>query len=363
MSMATAQQQRPANGQTKQNEPNYSELLEKALDQTTFPARVQGVKAALCRRAEDLERALPPPLKGQADRLIQRAVMTLAGTETLQKVTDVSFMKCVLKAAEMGLAIDGKLAYAVPYKAECTLIVSYLGILAVARRTKTIRDCYARLVFDSDHFECGHKDGKDFLEHRPDLRRQFQEIKDAVGVYAIVILPDGSWRYEWMNRSEVQRIQACSKDTREGAIWKIWPGEMWKKTVLRRLLKNYAEDPGMQAVFAADPDPETTEEPRRASILARFTEAETIKPMPMEIDPEPKPTPPPPEKAQEPEPKPESLLTEEDVQDLWNDLHQSTAPLELDAAIEAVQRNRTKMRRSDLSRLEAKIAEMKKTIK
>lgn len=278
--MATTTQQRP-NGQqaaTANQSQNYSELLEKALQQTTFPVRVQGVKAALDRRAEDLERVLPPMLKGHADRLIQRAVMTLAGTDTLQKVSDVSFMKCVLKAAEMGLAIDGKLAYAVPYKTECSLIVSYLGLLAVARRTKTIRDCYSRIVYPSDAFSCGHKNGQDYLEHSPDLKRNFEGVAGALGVYAIVTLPDGSWRYEWMNASEVKRIQTCSKDSREFAIWNVWPGEMWKKTVLRRLLKNYSEDPGMQAVFANDvPEMEVDNlPPSKPSALSKFTETDSL---------------------------------------------------------------------------------------
>lgn len=57
------------------------------------------------------------------------------------------------------------------------------------------------------------------------------------------------------------------------------------------------------------------------------------------------------------------VLDEMQVQDLWNDLHVSSTPLDLESAIEAVMRNRTWLRRPDLSRLEAKIAEMRKTIK
>lgn len=57
------------------------------------------------------------------------------------------------------------------------------------------------------------------------------------------------------------------------------------------------------------------------------------------------------------------MLGEMEVQDLWNDLHTASNPLEFESAKDAVQRQRTNMRRPDLSRLEAKIAEMSKTIK
>lgn len=262
---------------TRQPEQSYSDLLEKALEQTAFPARVQGVKVALCRKAEDLERLLPNCMKGQADRLIQRAVMTLSGTETLQKVSDISFMRCVLKAAEMGLAIDGRLAYAVPFKTECTLIVSYMGLLAVARRTRVIRDCFARIVYEGESFDCGHENGKDYLSHKPSLDRAFTGVGGAIGAYAVVTLPDGQWRYEWMGKSEIARIQAVSKS---GNIWAAWPTEMWKKTVIRRVLKNYAEDPGIQAMLANDDETDLPTEdiqPRR-SALSRFeAQPETVK--------------------------------------------------------------------------------------
>jgi hypothetical protein len=57
------------------------------------------------------------------------------------------------------------------------------------------------------------------------------------------------------------------------------------------------------------------------------------------------------------------MLDEMQVQDLWNDLHQSTNPLELRAAIDAVTKARTAISREELNRLDKKISEMVKTIK
>lgn len=272
MSTAQAPQKRTT---TTTQDHDLSRLLEEALEKSTFPDRVKGVRAALNRKAEDLERLLPDCMKGQADRLIQRAVMTLSGTETLAKVSEISFMRCVLKAAELGLAIDGKLAYAVPYGKECTLIVSYVGMLAVARRTKTIHDCYARIVYRGEEFDCGHANGKDFLTHRPNLESPFNGVANAIGAYAIITLPCGAWRYEYLPAAEIERIQKMSKDTRECSIWKVWPTEMWKKTVIRRILKNYAEDPGIQALLALDNDSDLapqqqTPPPRRQTFSERY---------------------------------------------------------------------------------------------
>lgn len=78
--------------------------------------------------------------------------------------------------------------------------------------------------------------------------------------------------------------------------------------------------------------------------------------------PEPKPTPPVEQPKTEPKTE-QSWLTEEEVQDLWNDLHACATPLDFEAAKEAVERSRKNMRVSERSRLDAKIAEMAKNIK
>lgn len=57
------------------------------------------------------------------------------------------------------------------------------------------------------------------------------------------------------------------------------------------------------------------------------------------------------------------MLTEFEVQDLFNDLHQATNPLELRAAIEAITRSREQIGDTDFKRLNAKITEMAKIIK
>lgn len=101
-----------------------------------------------------------------------------------------------------------------------------------------------------------------------------------------------------------------------------------------------------------------------ASVLAKFTQDASQPQAKIEALIEPKPEPKPTEPtAKTSEPDTTNYLTEEDVQDLWNDLHTASTPLEFESAKEAVQRQRTKMKRSELSRLDAKIAEMAKTIK
>lgn len=101
---------------------------------------------------------------------------------------------------------------------------------------------------------------------------------------------------------------------------------------------------------------EQAEGPKKVSpAFAKYVEPESKPAQAATVDPKPAPP--------TEQPKAEAMLTEEDVQDLWNDLHACTTPLELESAKDAVMRSRTKMKRSELSRLEAKIAEVAKIVK
>lgn len=214
-------------------------LLDRVLDNTSTKYAV--LRKALeddTERIARIEEVLPEGMKGQARRLAKRALMTFARRKELSDCPAPEFIRCVVEAAEVGLAIDGKLCYVVRYKSTWQCQPDYKGLIAVAKRSGQIKDCYADVVRQHDHFEAYRKNGESCLEHHFDLSIERGEV---LGAYAIVKLPDGDWRYELMSRDELDKIQARAPS--KSGPWSTDVNEMRKKTVIRRLLKSYCDDP------------------------------------------------------------------------------------------------------------------------
>ncbi len=165
--------------------------------------------------------------------------MTLARNPELANCPTADFVRCVLEAAEIGLAIDGKLCYVVRYKSTWQCQPDYKGLIAVAKRSGQIKDCYGDVVHESDTFHALRKDDRSELVHQRYLSLNPGEVYAA---YAIVKLPDGAWRYELMTRAELDAIQ--QRAPAKKGPWATDLNEMRKKTVIRRALKLYCDDPG-----------------------------------------------------------------------------------------------------------------------
>lgn len=211
-------------------------------DRHTSP--IARVNAALSARLEAIEQVLPEYCRGSGERLIKRAMLEYARTEALQKCTLQSFVMAVIEAAEVGLAIDGKLAHAVPYGDKCTCIVDYRGLIEVARRSGSIADIRPGIVCEHDTFAHGISGPVSHLEH---TYRHDEDRGDLVAVYAIIEFPDGRWSYELMQRAEVEAIR--SRARAKSGPWQTDFAEMAKKTVIRRALKRYAADERLGAAI------------------------------------------------------------------------------------------------------------------
>lgn len=237
--MTTTQQKTSAPQAVEQTK----DLLEQVLEATQHP-KGRFIRDELNRQIDQIEELLPPPMKGHGSRLVRRAMLTLSRRPELKDCPANDFVRCVLEAAELGLAIDGKLAYVVRYKSAWQFQADYKALIAVARRNGLIRDCYARTVRARDRFIHGERDGSCYLEHSYALGELRGEV---IGCYAKVILPDGRWRYELMDREELDAIQ--KRAPAQNGPWKTDTNEMRKKTVCRRLLKLYVDDPGFMAAW------------------------------------------------------------------------------------------------------------------
>lgn len=204
---------------------------------------------------------LPEKLKPDAERFVKRAALYFQRSPKLEKCTTTSKIRCVIEAAEMGLTLDGKLCHAVAfknkykdeknverYRDEVKLMLDYKGLVQVAKNSGQIVDAQAKIVRANDQFKHGIHGPSSYLEHTYDITVNRGE---AVGAYSRIWLPGGLWIYELMQVDEIEAVRKRSKAANDGPWVTDWD-QMAGKTVLRRQLKLYSNDPTIAKAIEVD---------------------------------------------------------------------------------------------------------------
>lgn len=177
-----------------------------------------------------------------------------------------SLMIACTKAATDGLIIDGREAALVTFnqkvkrdngKEDWEKRVQYMpmvaGLMKKARNSGDISTIDAIIVHKNDDFSYNPATD-DAPDHNPDW---FGDRGEAVGVYAVVKLKDGTTQVEVMSKAQILAIAGQSKnsgqyDPKTGKNF----GEWWRKTVIRRIAKylpsSSDRDEFMQAVSRID---------------------------------------------------------------------------------------------------------------
>lgn len=196
---------------------------------------------------EAISETLPKQIT--AERFARIVITGLTKTPKLLECTRESILKCIMDCGTFGIIPDGRNAYLIPYGSECTLILSYLGLIGLAKRNGKIRQVYSHLVYANDYFEMKlglHRD----LDHVPAKG----DRGDLVGAYAIVLgETDRDFDFEYMEVNEIMAIAKRSKAYKYGP-WQTDLGEMQKKTVIRRLLKRQTLNPEFNEISDLDAD-------------------------------------------------------------------------------------------------------------
>ena len=176
---------------------------------------------------EQFSRALPAHLS--ADRFARVAITALTKTPKLKTCTKESLMKCLLDLSAAGLEPDGRRAYLIPYGTEATVIISYMGLIELMRRSGDVTSITAEAVCESDEFSWHNGE----VSHEVNWRAARGELQ---AVYAVARLKNGDSQTAVMTREEVDKIRKRSRSGKSGP-WLTDFEEMAKKTVVRRLSK------------------------------------------------------------------------------------------------------------------------------
>ena len=222
---------------------------------------IQEFKAEVLKPAEDKMREFGLPVE-QIKKETSFAIQIVNKNKLLRDCTTESLLVAVVNIAQVGLTLNpiAKEAYLIPRyngkikKFEAHLEPSYIGLIKLITDAGSITSIQTNLVYDNDEFQIIHGLTTDF-RHVPILKGERGSI---VGVYSVASVKSGEKVFEYMNREEVEKIRDYSdswraytdpeKEKVTTCIWKDSEGEMYRKTVVKRIQKYLPRTNQMQYV-------------------------------------------------------------------------------------------------------------------
>lgn len=173
------------------------------------------------------------------------AIQLISKSTQLQKCSKNSLIGAVMNVANVGLTLNPvmKLAYIVPRyinrQMQACLEPSYQGLIKLITDTGSVTSVSANIVREGDDFsyELGINQS---IIHKPKLGNK----GDIIGVYAVATLHNGTKMVEVMSADEIESIRGTSESYKafslgkiKTCVWETYPSEMFRKTVLRRIVK------------------------------------------------------------------------------------------------------------------------------
>lgn len=206
-------------------------------------------------------------------RFLQNCMTVLQDTKDIEKMHPVSVARTMLKGAFLGLDFFNGECYAIPYGNELNFQTDYKGEVKLAKKYSVdpISDIYAKVVREGDFFEEEIINGKQSVTFRP---IPFND-GEIIGAFAVVIYADGTLDMESMTKKEIEQIRQDFSKAKNSPAWTKTPGEMYKKTVLRRLTKRVSLDfdtPEQLKAYKDGADVEFEDEGTKAPETSPFDE-------------------------------------------------------------------------------------------
>lgn len=198
------------------------------------------IKTGLTKKLTENKEALPAGFNQQRFILncitvIQDMMKDNKKKEQLEKINPETIPVCLAKAAYLGLDFFNGECYAIPYSGNLTFQTDYKGEIKLCKRysKNKIKDIFAKVVRQGDFFMEEVDGGKQNVQYRP---KPFSN-EQMIGAFAIVVFEDGSMMYDTMSSEDIENVRNTYSKMKDSQAWKSSTGEMYKKTVLRRLCK------------------------------------------------------------------------------------------------------------------------------
>ncbi|MCR5436182.1 MAG: recombinase RecT [Treponema sp.] len=199
-------------------------------------------------RKESFLQALPANTVN-VDRFMQSAMLAITNPKmpNLRICTKDSIFRSLREAASYGLELNGTLgqAYLIPYnetvngkkEMTCHMQMGYKGLIALARRSNTIKTIAAEPIHENDIFEVQLGMGRT-LSHKIDIMKERGAI---IGYYCLVELCNGGSQFKVMSKKDVENHRnkfSKAYDSKDpNNIWNKNFDAMALKTVVIQALK------------------------------------------------------------------------------------------------------------------------------
>ena len=198
------------------------------------------IKTGLTKKLTENKEALPAGFNQQRFILncitvIQDMMKDDKKKAQLEKINPETIPVCLAKAAYLGLDFFNGEWYAIPYGGNLSFQTDYKGEIKLCKRysKNKIKDIFAKVVRQGDFFMEEVDGGKQNVQYRP---KPFSN-EQMIGAFAIVVFEDGSMMYDTMSSEDIENVRNTYSKVKDSQAWKSSTGEMYKKTVLRRLCK------------------------------------------------------------------------------------------------------------------------------
>lgn len=172
------------------------------------------------------------------------AVQQLEGNDYLLGIAmsnRQSVINAVTNVAAIGISLNParKQAYLVPRDKKVCLDISYIGLVDLATQSGSIVWAKSELVYQNDSFQMGEPGSLPKHQFNPFAK----DRGEVIGAYVVVKTPSGEYLCDAMSIDDINAIRDRS------SAWKAWvkdkrscpwvtdPGEMAKKTVIKRASK------------------------------------------------------------------------------------------------------------------------------
>lgn len=186
------------------------------------------------------------------------ALQILGGNEYMMNVAlknRQSIVDAVTNIAAIGISLNPakKQAYLIPRDGKVCLDISYMGLLDLAISSGSLKWGQAALVHEGDAFTLNGFDKPPSHTFNPFAK----DRGEVVGAYVVVKTADGDFLTTTMSIDEINAIRDRSESWKRGkkGPWATDPGEMAKKTVIKRASKLWPKTPRLdQAIHYLNTD-------------------------------------------------------------------------------------------------------------
>jgi len=255
---------------------------------TSRSQKLSQVLATLGKHADDIIGLLPPDLP--LERFYANVTNALSSNPALLDCEAQSIVQACMKAAYDGLRIDGREAVIVGREMTYdknkaserkVKLAHYMpmafGLIQQVLRGGEVKSIVADVIRANDeyHVQRGTAPG---IHHIPKLDGPRGDI---IAAYSVATWASGAMTFELLTKEDLGAIQGASQTD---MVWKRWPGEMSKKSAIRRhrktlplgnrdiVIRDAEADalfPEMQPGQESLPAPAQTARPTRQAIADR----------------------------------------------------------------------------------------------